>query len=203
MTGSAMSQSEMISGCGLPDIDFGKNLWCGYNFLLIKDLTRPSNLIDSDFNRRKRREPMQTLSFLVASFFLGVIMTIYLPMNSSVSRYVGSPITASVIFFIVALITALLIFAIAGEYDTISKIKNIPVYLYLTGVISAFMILGTTFLIPKIGARKFFILLVSGQVIMAIIVSHLGILESPKDLITLKKFFGAALVIIGVFISTI
>jgi transporter family-2 protein len=146
---------------------------------------------------------MQTLSFLGASFFLGVIMTIYLPMNSSVSRYVGSPITASVIFFAVALITALLIFVIAGEYDTISKIKDIPVYLYLTGVISAFMILGTTFLIPKIGARKFFILLVSGQVIMAMIVSHLGILESAKDLITLKKFFGAALVVIGVFISTI
>ncbi len=198
-----MSQSEMVSDHGRRNIDFGKNLWCGYNFLLSKNETHPSNLIDSDFNRRKRREPMQTLSFLVVSFFLGVIMTIYLPMNSSISRYVGSPITASVIFFTVALITALLIFVIAGESATISKIKNIPVYLYLTGVISAFMILGTTFLIPKIGARKFFILLVSGQVIMAMIVSHLGILESPKDLITLKKLFGAALVVIGVFISTI
>lgn len=144
---------------------------------------------------------MQTFSFMVVSFCLGAIMTIYLPMNSSVSRYVGSPITASVIFFAIALITTLLIFIITGEYDTISKIKDIPVYLYLPGAISVFMILGTTFLIPKIGARKFFILLVSGQIIMAIIVSHFGILESSRDLMTLKKYFGAGLVIVGVLFT--
>lgn len=106
-------------------------------------------------------------------------------------------------FFAIALITALLIFVITGEYDTISKIKGIPVYLYLPGAISVFMILGTTFLIPKIGAKKFFILRVSGQIIMAIIVGHFGILGSSRDLMALKKYFGAALVIAGVFFTTI
>jgi uncharacterized membrane protein YdcZ (DUF606 family) len=38
---------------------------------------------------------------------------------------------------------------------------------------------------------------------MAIIVSHFGILESSRDLMTLKKYFGAALVIAGVFFTTI
>jgi transporter family-2 protein len=64
------------------------------------------------------------------------------------------------------------------------------------------MILGTTFLIPKIGARKFFILLISGQILMAIIVSHFGILESPRDPITFKKVLAAGLVIAGAFLST-
>jgi len=145
---------------------------------------------------------MQTVVYISIAFFLGVLMSIYLPMNSSVSRHVGSPITANVTFFLTALLTSILIFFINGQFDTLNKIKEVPAYLYLTGFISAFMILGTTFLIPHLGARKFFILLISGQIIMAIVVSHFGILESPKDPISIKKAIGASIVIIGAFIST-
>ena len=145
---------------------------------------------------------MQTTPYLLVAFFLGIVMSIYLPMNSSVSRYLGSPVAASVVFYIVALATTLAIFIYFGEYHSLPKIKGVPKYLYLAGFISAFMIIGTTFLIPKIGARKFFILLVSGQILMAVLVSHLGILESPKDPVTLKKLIGATLVITGAALST-
>ena len=145
---------------------------------------------------------MQTIVYISIAFFLGVLMSIYLPMNSSVSRYVGSPVTANVTFFLTALLTSILIFFVNGQFDTLNRIKEVPVYLYLTGFISAFMILGTTFLIPHLGARKFFILLISGQIIMAIVVSHFGILESPKDPISMKKLIGASIVIVGAFIST-
>ena len=145
---------------------------------------------------------MQTTPYLLVAFFLGIVMSIYLPMNSSVSRYLGSPIAASVVFYIVALATTLAIFIYFGEYHLLTKIKSVPKYLYLAGVISAFMIIGTTFIIPQIGARKFFILLVSGQILMAILVSHLGILESPRDPVTIKKIIGAALVITGAALST-
>ena len=145
---------------------------------------------------------MQTIIYISTAFFLGVLMSIYLPMNSSVSRYVGSSITANVTFFFTALITSLLIFLVSGQFDTLNKIKEVPTYLYLTGFISAFMILGTTFLIPHLGARKFFILLITGQILMAMVVSHFGILESPEEAITMKKIIGASLVIIGAVIST-
>jgi transporter family-2 protein len=145
---------------------------------------------------------MQTTPYLLVAFFLGLVMSIYLPMNSSISRYLGSPVAASVVFYIAALMTTLAIFICFGEYHSIAKIKRVPVYLYLAGIISAFMIIGTTFIIPQIGARKFFILLVSGQILMAILVSHLGILESPRDPVTIKKLIGAALVIAGAALST-
>jgi transporter family-2 protein len=144
---------------------------------------------------------MQSTTFLSVAFFMGIVMSIYLPMNSSVSRYLGSPIAASVVFFIVALITTIVVFIFSGAYASIPNLRRLPAYLYLAGFISAFMIIGTTYLIPKIGARKFFILLVSGQILMAIVVSHLGILESPKDPITIKKALGATLVIAGAILS--
>lgn len=140
--------------------------------------------------------------YISLAFLLGILMSIYLPMNSSVSRYVGSSITANMTFFFVALLTSIVIFLIFGQFDTVNKVKEVPIYLYLTGFISAFMILGTTFLIPHLGARKFFILLIAGQILMAVLVSHLGILESPKDPINMKKLIGASLVIMGAIIST-
>jgi len=145
---------------------------------------------------------MQTAMYISLAFLLGILMSIYLPMNSSVSRYVGSSITANMTFFFVALLTSIVIFLIFGQFDTVNKVKEVPIYLYLTGFISAFMILGTTFLIPHLGARKFFILLIAGQILMAVVVSHLGILESPKDPINMKKLIGASLVIMGAIIST-
>jgi transporter family-2 protein len=145
---------------------------------------------------------MQTAMYISLTFVMGIIMSIYLPMNSSVSRYVGSSITANVTFFMVAFLTSIIIFLVFGQFDTVHKVKEVPIYLYLTGFISAFIVLGTTFLIPHIGARKFFILLIAGQIVMAVVVSHFGILESPKDPINMKKLIGAGLVIMGAIIST-
>ena len=98
---------------------------------------------------------MQTTMYISLAFLMGIIMSIYLPMNSSVSRYAGSSITANVTFFLVALLTSILIFLLFGQFDTVYKVKNVPIYLYLTGVISAFIVLGITFLIPHIGQENF------------------------------------------------
>ena len=144
---------------------------------------------------------MQTISYIVLSFSIGIIISIYLPMNSVVSKHLGSPITANVSFFLVALIASGLIFAIFGDYRTIFNTIDVPPYLYLTGVGAALMVLGTTFLIPKIGARRFFILLIAGQILMGMIISHFALLESPKDVLTFKKIAGAILLLAGVVIS--
>ena len=140
-------------------------------------------------------------TYIITAFLMGVTLSIYLPMNSSASKYLGSSIAASATFFVVATMTVLLILILGGYYHSLARIRNVPVYLHIAGIISAFFIIGTTFLIPKIGARTFFILLVSGQILMAIIVSHFGILESPKDPISLKKALGAILVIAGAVLS--
>jgi bacterial/archaeal transporter family-2 protein len=146
---------------------------------------------------------MQISFYIIFSILIGAMLSIYLPMNSTVSKYLGSPITANITFFSVALVTSILIFAFKGEFAAIRKIKEVPPWLYLTGVFSGLMILGTSFLLPKIGVRKFFILSVSGQIFMAVIVSHFGFLGTPKDLISIKKVIGAIFIILGVIFSTI
>jgi transporter family-2 protein len=146
---------------------------------------------------------MQTITYVFLAVLTGVIISVYLPMNSSVARYFGSPITANVSFFLVALLTASVIFLLFGDLKTIGNLDQVPPYLFLTGAFSALMVLGTTFLIPRLGARRYFILLIAGQVIMAMIVSHFGVLESPKDPITWRKLSGALLLVLGAIVSIV
>ena len=144
---------------------------------------------------------MQMGVYILFALLIGVISAIYLPMNSSVARYLGSPLTASVSFYFVALITSIMLFLTFGDLATIDNIKKVPPYLYLTGFISAFIILSITFLIPILGARKLVVLSIAGQLLMAMVVSHFGVLESPEDPISLKKIIGAVLLIGGAFVS--
>lgn len=144
---------------------------------------------------------MQTGIFVFLALLIGLISAIYLPMNSSVARYLGSPLTASMSFYFVALVTSIVLFAIFGQFETIYNFKSVPPWLYLTGFVSAFIVLAITFLIPILGARKLLILSIAGQLIMAMIVSHFGVLESPKDPITVKKIVGATLLIAGAVVS--
>ena len=144
---------------------------------------------------------MQSGIYILLAFFIGIISAIYLPMNSSVSRYLGSPLTANITFYFVALVTSIFVFCAIGDFQTISNIKNVPAYLYLTGFISAFIVLAITFLIPILGPRKLLIISLAGQLVMAMIISHLGVLESPKDPITIKKIIGATLLFVGAVVS--
>ncbi len=46
---------------------------------------------------------MQTGIHILMALMIGVIAAVYLPMNSSVARHLGSPLTANITFYGVAL----------------------------------------------------------------------------------------------------
>ena len=144
---------------------------------------------------------MQTGAYILLALMIGVIAAVYLPMNSSVARHLGSPLTANMTFYSVALVTSVLLFLVFGDMSSLYRIPAVPPQLYLTGVVSAFIVLAITFLIPKLGARQLAVLSIAGQVLMAMAISHYGVLESPKEPITLKKVIGASLLVAGVAVS--
>lgn len=146
---------------------------------------------------------MQTALYFAISLALGIMLAIYMPMNSSVALHLGSTLAATITFFSVALLTALIVFACCGQYGALSKIGSVPSWLYLTGVFSTVMVFGTTFLIPKIGIRQLFILTVTGQILTALLLGHFGFLGLPKDPISTAKVIGAVLVIMGAIFSTL
>ncbi len=50
---------------------------------------------------------MQPSITILSSLLVGALLSIYLPMNSMVSRHLGSAITANITFFFMALVTSI------------------------------------------------------------------------------------------------
>jgi bacterial/archaeal transporter family-2 protein len=166
---------------------------------------------DSVVLARKPYQRSFAMNLVLASLtacFLGAMIAVYQPMNGTVSRIVGSPLLANVIFYTIALVSSfLLLVAFGGTrlsgIRLLGKIREIPPVLWTAGVMSAIMVLGTIILLPRLGARRLFLLQVSGQVIMAILVSHFGLFGSAHDPLTVRKAVGALLLLAGAVVSVI
>ena len=137
------------------------------------------------------------------ALLLGAIISIYLPMISQTAKMLGSGPMANVPFFAIALISSVLIaFATGSRAEQFQKIGSLPLWLLTAGVMSAGMIIGSSFLIPKIGIGAFFVLLVSGQVLAGMIFGYFGLFGVPATALTLGKVVGALLVLVGVYLVT-
>ncbi len=145
---------------------------------------------------------MSSATYIVTAFSMGAIYSMYLPMNSALSKHIGSPIAANIAFFTIALTTSIVLFLIGGQFDPIFRLKTVPAYLFIPGFLSAFIILGMTFLIPVLGPRKTFLLTISGQMLTAMLVGHFGVFNLPRDPITIQKTIGAFLLLAGVVVTT-
>jgi len=64
------------------------------------------------------------------------------------------------------------------------------------------MIIGSSYLVPKIGIAAFFVLLVSGQVLAGLVFGTFGLFGVPASPVTFGKILGAGLVISGVYLVT-
>lgn len=137
------------------------------------------------------------------ALLMGALISIYLPMITQTAKILGSGPMANVPFFAVALISSIVIAVVSGSrVEQFQKIGSLPIWLLTAGVMSAGMIIGSSFLIPKIGIGAFFVLLVSGQVLAGLAFGYFGLFGVPASALTVGKVLGAILVIAGVYLVT-
>ena len=106
------------------------------------------------------------LHFYALAIVMGAVMSIYIPMISQSARIMGAAVMGNVPFFFVAFVTSVVIAVVSGQRgESFRKIADVPPWLFLAGVMSAGIILGATFLVPRIGTGALFVLLVTGQIL--------------------------------------
>ena len=143
------------------------------------------------------------LHLIGLALLMGAIISIYLPMISQTAKILGSGPMANVPFFAIALVSSVAIAIGTGSRGTdFQKISTLPLWLLTAGVMSAGMIIGSSYLIPKIGIGAFFVLLVSGQVLAGMIFGYFGLFGVPATALTFGKILGALFVIAGVYLVT-
>ncbi len=143
------------------------------------------------------------ISLVLLALAMGAVISIYLPMISQTARLLGSAPMANVPFFAIAFASSVVIAVATGSRGgDFAKVGALPPLLLTAGIMSAGMIIGSSFLIPRIGIGVFFVLLVSGQVIAGMVFGQFGLFGIPASDMTLGKIAGAAMVIAGVYLVT-
>ena len=138
---------------------------------------------------------------LALGLTLGAIVAIYFPMIAKSAQVLGSAPLANVPFFGIAFVSSVIIaFASGSRLADFGKFSQIPPILLSAGVMSAGLIIGSSFLIPEIGLGAFVVLLVAGQILAGLAFGQIGIFGIEPQQITIAKVAGAGLVITGVYL---
>lgn len=144
-----------------------------------------------------------TLPFILLALGLGAIVAVYFPMIAQSARILGSGPLANVPFFFVAFATSILLALATGSRSAdFAKTVSLPPALLTAGIMSAGLIIGSSFLIPRIGTGAFMVLLVSGQVLAGLVFGYLGLFGVAATSLTFGKIAGAVMVILGVWLAT-
>ena len=134
--------------------------------------------------------------------FLGVILTVHLSMNGAVGAAIGNPRVGNALFWCIGAVTALLIGATGWQAGALSGIRNVNPVMLTAGAMGASLVFGIAWIIPQIGAQQMTVMLLTGQILSAMFLSHFGLLGSPVQPVTLMNAVGALLMIGGVFLAT-
>jgi len=142
------------------------------------------------------------LQFYAMTLFLGVVLTVHLAMNGMVGAAIGNPRVANALYWCIGAVTAVIVGFTGWRAGALSGLGQVNPLLLTAGVMGALLVFAIAKTIPEVGAGPFFVLLIAGQVLSAMIVSHFGWLGSPVAPISALHATGAVVMVVGVWLTT-
>ncbi len=141
---------------------------------------------------------MSYLPFLALS--AGAAIAIQATMNAQLGVLLKSSLMGtSVAFLFGCVFTVLVMLASMKQFPQLGEIKAVPIYLWFSGgALSAFGVGAFYYLIPKMGVGSMMSFALSGQILVAVAVSHFGWFDLPVKPINVFKIAGAVSLIAGV-----
>ncbi len=141
---------------------------------------------------------------MLITFVVGIVLSLHLVMNSQISKIINDLRLGNVLFWIIGTVTTVII-AMSNvtniNMKLLKKLGDVPLWLYLAGVIGATFIVYISFIIPKLGANITFIALLSGQIVGGLLIAHFGVLDTPMEKVNLIKIFGLIMMICGAILA--
>ena len=142
------------------------------------------------------------IQYYLFTLFLGIILAVHLAMNGKVGSVLNNPRVGNALFWCIGAIGALAISLGGWHSGALEPLKQVNPFLLTAGVLGASLVFAIAWLLPEVGAGPLMLMLLAGQIMGGLIMSHFGWLGSPVDRITLSKLAGVILMIGGVVLAT-
>lgn len=110
-----------------------------------------------------------------------------------------SPYTAGLVIFVVGAFAMLIMIAVLKQpLPAVNAMFNAPLTAWLGGVLASLYILAVVSVTPKLGVGTTAVLVISGQILVALVLEHFGAFKSSQHTFSWSRAVGAILVIAGV-----
>jgi transporter family-2 protein len=141
-----------------------------------------------------------TLLLTLLAFAAGACWAVQAAVNVELARGLGSSLTAVTISFVVGAV--LLVLATLGTRQPLpsaAAVRDVPGYAWIGGgFLGAFIVFTVLFLAPRLGMAVVFSAIIAGQLVMALLLDHFGLLGTIVREVTLGRIAGVLVMFVGV-----
>lgn len=139
--------------------------------------------------------------FVAAALVTGALVPLQLAFNAQLGAVTRNPYTAGLIVFVIgAIALSATVAAMRPPLPSLSSLASAPPTVWLGGLIATGYILAIVIVTPKLGVGSTTILILAGQILMALVLDHLGAFGNPQHSLNLWRVSGAVLVVAGVVV---
>lgn len=136
--------------------------------------------------------------FMTAVFIAGALIAMQAGVNSQLVRFVGHPVIAATVSFVVGTVALALCSLGVGRWPTIAVLTEAPWWVWTGGLLGAVFVVTTAALAPTLGAATLLSVAVAGQMTFALFLDHYGLVGFAVRPLSAWRVLGAALVVSGV-----
>ena len=128
----------------------------------------------------------------------GAAMALQGQINGGLGKKVGV-LEASFISFGVGTLALFFIVVFFGSGDLLA-VLSVPKWQLIGGLLGAFFVVVSVFVVPKIGVATTFMAVIAGQIILGAIIDHFGLFGGHRIPLDVKKLIAIGLLFISLFL---
>lgn len=139
--------------------------------------------------------------FYILALLTGALIPIQAATNTVFSKAIGNTFVTGLVVFAMGLISMIIVMlATRTALPPTGKLSAAPVYSYLGGLIIAVYVVVITIITPRIGVGSAIGLIVTGQILCAVLIDHFGLLHVAVRPADMKRIAGVLLMIGGIYL---
>lgn len=143
----------------------------------------------------------QTILLSVLAILAGAAIPFQSAMNSALGKSLQSPYYSALTVFLVAFIAMGSYMLLSKQgFPTATQFLSAPKWSFFGGILGAIYILLIIILAPKLGIGNVTVMVLTGQVLAAVIIDQFGILGAQVHPISWPRLTGIILLCAGVFL---
>jgi bacterial/archaeal transporter family-2 protein len=142
------------------------------------------------------------LAAAAATLALGAIVALQPPINSELGRRT-SDLGAAFVSVTLTFMILLVVFLVFGDWGSLSKLKEVPAIYLSGGIYGALFVVVSLITVRYLGAGLTIALLIAGQLIVAALLDHYGVLGLDQIELSAARVAGIAALLAGVVLMTL